>query len=202
LKITGSIHIRFIILRRFIFFLSFLSCNAAILFSQNPSVIERVKYFDQGTELYHRNDYNRAIIKFKCFLDLSPPRDLRTDSLISPPYGSDNENEHILTAYFKVAVCFIMMKEYDSGIAYLDKGLLLFKQTRFQNEKLVTDFLFQKANCCFFLEEYNNASHLYHEAMSHMPAGDPLIASAYMNLGDICFITEDIDNAIDHYKKA
>ena len=202
LKKPGIIHFWLKSLCTCFIYLSLIACNSAILYSQNPFVFEGEKCFTEGKRLYHRGVYDSAAIKLKCFLDLSPKRDLLFEPLKGGIRISKQEMEQILTACLKLSVCFIILKDYDSGFIYLDQGFVIFKQTGFQNEKLLKDFYFQKGNCCFLKEDYSNAIHFYLVALSHMPVGDPLRVSVYMNLGDICFLKEDADNAINHYRKA
>ncbi len=189
-------------LRTCFIYLGLISGNFTILYSQNPFVFAGENCFTEGKRLYHRGVYDSAAIKLKCFLDLSPERKLLVDPLASGIRISKQEVEQILSACLKLSVCFIILKDFDSGFIYLDQGLVIFKQAGFQNEKLLTDFYFQKGNCYFLRKDYSNAIHFYQQALSHMPMGDPLKVSVYMNLGDIYFVKEDADNAIDHYRKA
>ena len=112
------------------------------------------------------------------------------------------ETQQILKAKLKQAVSLITQKEYDSGLAYLDQGLAILRNTSFHSQKLLANFCFQKANCCFLLGNYNSAVRFYQQSLSHLPDADNLKIPVYMNLGDIFYVRHDYDNAIDYYLKA
>jgi CHAT domain-containing protein/tetratricopeptide (TPR) repeat protein len=172
------------------------------LFSQSSSNSAYERCFKDGNRLYHQGKYDSAAVKFRCFLNPSPELVLLSDTPAAGQIISAQSEERVLKACLKISLCFIQLNRYDSAIYFLEQGLLIIKKTGFRDEKLLRDLCFQKANCLFLVEEYNKAIDFYCKALSCMHAGDPLMASAYMNLGDIYFITEDVDNAIDCYTKA
>jgi CHAT domain-containing protein len=179
-----------------------ISFHPICLYSQKSSPEINKNCYREGDLLFHRKEYDSAAVKFRCFLEYSPVNYMFSDPLKNITAVSSKDEELLLTAVFKLAVCYLFLTEYDSGSVYLDKGLQIFKQTGYQNEKLITGFIFQKANFLFLKEDYTGAARFYREALRRMHTGDPLRVSAYMNLGDICFLEQDNDEAVNHYRKA